>query len=95
MQGTVVEVGTVASETKGAEAENGGGSPGESGSETTIPVTLALRHPVPHLDQAPVSVELVKGVRQERARRSRHRADRHRRRSTMRSRSSKLAGGCS
>jgi peptidoglycan hydrolase-like protein with peptidoglycan-binding domain len=65
VQGTVVEVGTVASETKSAEAEHGGGSPGESGSETTIPVTLALSHPVPHLDQAPVSVELVKGVRQE------------------------------
>ena len=65
VQGTVIEVGTVASETKGAEDEHGGGSPGESGSETTIPVTLALSHPVPHLDQAPVSVELVKGVRQE------------------------------
>ncbi len=61
--GTVIEVGTVASETKGAEDEHGGGSPSESGSETTIPVTLALSRPVPHLDQAPVSVELVKGVR--------------------------------
>jgi len=63
--GTVIEVGTVASEAKSPEDERGGGAAGESGSETTIPVTLALSRPVPHLDQAPVSVELVKGVRKE------------------------------
>jgi peptidoglycan hydrolase-like protein with peptidoglycan-binding domain len=62
VQGTVVDVGTVASEAKGGENEKGGSS-NEGGGESTIPVTLALAHRVPRLDQAPVSVELVKSGR--------------------------------
>jgi peptidoglycan hydrolase-like protein with peptidoglycan-binding domain len=59
--GHVTEVGTVASEASSAGDEPKGNS-GESG-EFTIPVTIALDHHVAHLDEAPVSVELVKGVR--------------------------------
>jgi Putative peptidoglycan binding domain len=65
VQGVVFEVGTVASEGgKGGEGEKGGGGGGGENSESaTIPVTLALTRHVPHLDEAPVSVELVKSVR--------------------------------
>ena len=59
--GHVTEVGTVASESKGSGEEKGSPS-GESG-ESTIPVTITLDHDVTHLDEAPVSVELVKSVR--------------------------------
>ena len=59
--GHVTEVGTVASEASSAGDEPKGNS-GESG-ESTIPVTIALDRHVAHLDEAPVSVELVKGVR--------------------------------
>lgn len=62
VQGAIIEVGTVASEAKGAEDEHGG-SQNEASGESTIPVTLALAHRVARLDQAPVSVELVKAVR--------------------------------
>jgi peptidoglycan hydrolase-like protein with peptidoglycan-binding domain len=62
-RGRVTEVGTVASESSGAADEPKGGS-GESG-ESTIPVTIALEHHVAHLDEAPVSVELVKGIRRD------------------------------
>jgi peptidoglycan hydrolase-like protein with peptidoglycan-binding domain len=64
-QGRIIEIGSVASESEkggGGGAEKGGGGEGES---ATIPVTLALEHPVAHLDQAPVSVELVKSVRRD------------------------------
>lgn len=61
--GRVTEVGTVASESSGAGNEPKG-SDDESG-ESTIPVTIALEHHVPHLDEAPVSVELVKSIRRE------------------------------
>ena len=61
--GHVTEVGTVASESKGSDEEKGSPS-GESG-ESTIPVTITLDHHVAHLDEAPVSVELVKSVRRE------------------------------
>jgi multidrug efflux system membrane fusion protein len=61
VRGRVTEVGTVASESSSAADEPKGGG-GESG-ESTIPVTIALEHHVAHLDEAPVSVELVKGVR--------------------------------
>jgi peptidoglycan hydrolase-like protein with peptidoglycan-binding domain len=59
--GHVAEVGTVASESSSAANEPKGSS-GESG-ESTIPVTIALDHHVAHLDEAPVSVELVKSIR--------------------------------
>jgi len=61
--GRVTEVGTVASEASSSGAEPKGNS-GESG-ESTIPVTITLDHHVAHLDEAPVSVELVKSVRRD------------------------------
>lgn len=60
--GHVTDVGTVASESSGSGDEAKGAPSGES-SEPTIPVTIALDHDVAHLDEAPVSVELVKSVR--------------------------------
>jgi peptidoglycan hydrolase-like protein with peptidoglycan-binding domain len=60
--GRVTNVGTVASESKGSGSEEKGSPSGESG-ESTIPVTITLDRHVVHLDEAPVSVELVKGVR--------------------------------
>ncbi len=62
--GRVTEVGTVASESSGSGDEGKGSPSGESG-ESTIPVTIALEHHVAHLDQAPVSVELVKSIRRD------------------------------
>ena len=59
--GRVIEVGTVASESS-SSANEPKGSGGESG-ESTIPVTITLEHHVAHLDEAPVSVELVKSIR--------------------------------
>jgi peptidoglycan hydrolase-like protein with peptidoglycan-binding domain len=59
--GRVTEVGTVASEASSSGDEPKGSS-GES-AESTIPVTITLDHDVAHLDEAPVSVELVKGIR--------------------------------
>jgi peptidoglycan hydrolase-like protein with peptidoglycan-binding domain len=67
VRGRIVEVGSVASSAAGEgekELGGGGGEKGEGGS-ATIPVTLALEHPVSHLDEAPVSVELVKSVRRD------------------------------
>jgi peptidoglycan hydrolase-like protein with peptidoglycan-binding domain len=61
-RGRVTEVGTVASESSSAGDEPKG-SPSDESSEPTVPVTIALDHRVPHLDEAPVSVELVKSVR--------------------------------
>jgi peptidoglycan hydrolase-like protein with peptidoglycan-binding domain len=55
----ITSVGTVASESGGGGE---GGKGGESG-KATISVTLALEHRVPHLDAAPVTVELVKEKR--------------------------------
>jgi membrane fusion protein, multidrug efflux system len=64
-RGHVTQVGTVASETSGSGDEGKPSSGGESGESATIPVTIALDHAVAHLDQAPVSVELVKSIRHE------------------------------
>jgi hypothetical protein len=60
--GRVTEVGTVASESSSSGDEAKGSPSGES-SESTIPVTITLDHHVAHLDEAPVSVELVKSIR--------------------------------
>ncbi|MGD0456072.1 MAG: peptidoglycan-binding protein, partial [Solirubrobacteraceae bacterium] len=60
--GRVTDVGTVASESSSSGNE-GKGSPSGESSESTIPVTITLDHHVAHLDEAPVSVELVKSVR--------------------------------
>jgi membrane fusion protein, multidrug efflux system len=63
-RGRITQVGTVASESTGSDEEKGSPS-GESGESATIPVTIALEHHVAHLDEAPVSVELVKSIRRE------------------------------
>jgi multidrug efflux system membrane fusion protein len=60
--GKVTEVGTVASESSAAGDEAKGSPSGES-DESTIPVTVTLERHVAHLDEAPVSVELVKAIR--------------------------------
>jgi membrane fusion protein, multidrug efflux system len=64
-RGHVTQVGTVASESSGADDEGKGSPSGESGESATIPVTIALDRAVAHLDEAPVSVELVKSIRRE------------------------------
>jgi peptidoglycan hydrolase-like protein with peptidoglycan-binding domain len=60
--GHVSEVGTVASEPS-SSGDEGKGSPSGENDEPTIPVMVTLDHHVAHLDEAPVSVELVKSVR--------------------------------
>lgn len=51
----ITSVGTVATESSGGSPEAGGGGSGKA----TIAVTLTLDRRVPHLDAAPVTVELV------------------------------------
>ncbi len=65
VQGRIIEVGPVASTPSSDESEKGGGGASGEGESATIPVTLALARPVAHLDEAPVSVELVKSVRRD------------------------------
>jgi peptidoglycan hydrolase-like protein with peptidoglycan-binding domain len=66
VDGTITNVGTVASESGEGEHGSGNGhgseAGGESGENATIPVTLSLARPVARLDKAPVSVQLVKAV---------------------------------
>ncbi len=65
--GRITSVGTVASSGGNSEGEkggNGGSSPsGSEGESATVAVTLTLERRVPHLDEAPVSVELLKSIR--------------------------------
>jgi Putative peptidoglycan binding domain len=60
--GRITKVGKVAESGGGEEGEEGR-APDEEGGEPTISATLVLEHPVARLDEAPVSVELLKRVR--------------------------------
>lgn len=62
--GRITSVGAVASSPTSPSDEKGGGGSDES-SEPTIEVTVTLERSVAHLDEAPVSVELVKSIRRE------------------------------
>ena len=66
VRGRIIEVGSVASSAGGeGEKEKGGGGEKGEAESATIPVTLALEHRLAHLDEAPVSVELVKSIRRD------------------------------
>ncbi len=61
--GRIASVGTVASSPSGGSGAEGKGAGGGEPAESTITITVTLDRPVAHLDEAPVSVELVKSVR--------------------------------
>jgi peptidoglycan hydrolase-like protein with peptidoglycan-binding domain len=65
VQGRIIAVGSVAESKEAEKSPNGEKAESQNGEAeaATIAVTLALAHPLARLDEAPVSVELVKSVR--------------------------------
>jgi hypothetical protein len=63
VHGHITAVGTVATESSENEKGGSGGGGNGGGENATISVTLELDHRVARLDQAPVSVALVKSTR--------------------------------
>jgi peptidoglycan hydrolase-like protein with peptidoglycan-binding domain len=63
--GRITSVGTVASSPSGGGGAEGKGSGSGEPAESTIGITVTLDRPVAHLDEAPVSVELVKSIRRD------------------------------
>jgi peptidoglycan hydrolase-like protein with peptidoglycan-binding domain len=61
--GRIASVGTVASSPSGGGGAEGKGAGSGEPAESTIGITVTLDRPVAHLDEAPVSVELVKSIR--------------------------------
>ncbi len=65
VHGRIADVGTVASASSESGKPSGEEKPSGEAEAATIPVTLALDRRVARLDEAPVSVELVKSIRRD------------------------------